>query len=237
MDQIEHQKLQALSEFTKSQFLKKVAQLLLSVSVFSFFFSYSTWLSFLSHSFNLSSFPFQLLTHTINRNCIFLLCNGILVFLARNSGLIRSSSSGFDHADEYLIKKTGDRLPLLLDKEATTETTEPPESAADDQEERDKKYFFKEEETENLIEEDEEQEVDHGTSLLEDENPKKSSLESSLFIEEEEEEEEHSSLSTEELNKKFDDFIRRMKEEIRIGSMATSHSLAIKESSSFDESV
>ncbi|XP_034679064.1 uncharacterized protein LOC117909228 [Vitis riparia] len=233
MDQIENQKLQALSEFTKSQFLKKVAQLLLSVSVFSFFFSYSTWLSFLSHSFNLSSFPFQLLTHSINRNCIFLLCNGILVFLARNSGLIRSSSSGFDHADEYLIKKTGDRLPMLLDNEATTETTEPPESAADDQEERDKKYFFKEEETENLIEEDEEQEVDHGTSLLEDENPKKSSLESSLFIEEEE----HSSLSTEELNKKFDDFIRRMKEEIRIGSMTTSHSLAIKESSSFDQSV
>ena len=236
MEKIQQQKLQALSEFTKSQFLKKFTSLLLSVSVFSFLFSHSPWLSFLFHSFNFYSFPLQLVTHTINKNCIFLICNGILVFLARSSGLIRSSSSyGSDHADEYLFKKSGNGLPLLLDKEAGLETAGPPESAAgDDAEDRDSKDFFKKEESGNLIEE-EEKEVDNGTSVFEGQIPERSSLETILFIEEGEEEgeeeEENWLLSNEELNKKCDDFIRRMKEEIRIGLMTTGHSLVIKESS------
>lgn len=241
MDQTKLQNLQAVTQYRKSEFPKKLTQLLLSVSVFSLFVSNSTWLSFLFRGLNFPSFLFQLVTHTIGRSYIFLLCNGILVFLARYPGLISSSSSGFDHADEYFFRKSGDGLPLLPDKESAAEmdTTGPPESSTvvdDDQEERDGKCFM-EEETENLTEEEKKAILDDGTSVLEDEDPKEASLESK-DPKEEEEDGEHWSLSNEELNKKFDDFIRRTKEEIRIGSMITTHSLVMmKESSSFDQSV
>ncbi|KAI3417038.1 uncharacterized protein J3R85_014767 [Psidium guajava] len=86
MDKTNQQKL---SRSTKSQLLKKLTKLLLSISVFSLLFSSSNLLSFLqpSHS-HLSSFPLRLVTHAVDKNCIFLLCNGILVFLAKNSGFI-----------------------------------------------------------------------------------------------------------------------------------------------------
>ncbi|KAI6688731.1 hypothetical protein NL676_025559 [Syzygium grande] len=86
MDQTNHQKL---SRFTKSQFLKKLTKLLLSISVFSLLFSTSNFLSFLQPwHFHLSTFPLRLVTHAVDKNYIFLLCNGILVFLAKNSGFI-----------------------------------------------------------------------------------------------------------------------------------------------------
>ncbi|XP_030471227.1 uncharacterized protein LOC115689361 [Syzygium oleosum] len=77
MDQINHQKL---SRFTK---------LLLSISVFSLLLSSSNFLSFLPPwHFHLSPFPLRLITHAVSKNCIFLLCNGILIFLAQDSGFI-----------------------------------------------------------------------------------------------------------------------------------------------------
>ncbi|XP_030541370.2 uncharacterized protein LOC115748868 [Rhodamnia argentea] len=90
MDQTNQQKL---SRFTKSQFLKKLTKLLLSISVFSLLFSSSSLLSFLQPwHFQLSTFPLRLVTHAVDKNCIFLLCNGILVFLAKNSGFIGSKT-------------------------------------------------------------------------------------------------------------------------------------------------
>ncbi|KAI6688727.1 hypothetical protein NL676_025555 [Syzygium grande] len=77
MDQTDHLKL---SRFTK---------LLLSIFVFSLLLSSSNFLSFLPPwRFHLSTLPLRLVTHTVNKNCIFLLCNGILVFLAQDSGFI-----------------------------------------------------------------------------------------------------------------------------------------------------
>ncbi|KAF8031706.1 hypothetical protein BT93_D0812 [Corymbia citriodora subsp. variegata] len=106
MDQNNHQQL---SRFTKSQFLKKLTKLLLSISVFSLLFSSSNFLSFLQPwHFHLSTFPLRLITHTVDKNCIFLLCNGILVFLAKNSGFIgtktrsRSSTSHKEPPKETL---------------------------------------------------------------------------------------------------------------------------------------
>ncbi|XP_030471226.1 uncharacterized protein LOC115689360 [Syzygium oleosum] len=77
MDQTNHQKL---SRFTK---------LLLSISVFSLLSWSSNFLSFLPPwHFHLSPFPLRLVTPAVSKNCIFLLCNGILVFLAQDSGFI-----------------------------------------------------------------------------------------------------------------------------------------------------
>ncbi|KAJ6776012.1 TRANSMEMBRANE PROTEIN [Salix koriyanagi] len=61
--QMDEAKLPSLQAPSK---LKKITQLLLSVSLF---------------------------THTLDKNCIFLLCNGLLVFVAKYSGFISSSST------------------------------------------------------------------------------------------------------------------------------------------------
>lgn len=70
------------------------------------------------------------------------------------------------------------------------------------------------EESRSFISKQEEEEEETGSFVLEEKKEQNESV--SEFLIEEEEEEGNGMLSTEELNKKFDDFIRRMKEEIRI---------------------
>ena len=60
------------------------------------------------------------------------------------------------------------------------------------------------------------EEEETSSFVLEEKKEQNESVSEFLIEEEEEEEEGNGTLSTEELNKKFDDFIRRMKEEIRI---------------------
>ncbi|XP_035549776.1 uncharacterized protein LOC118349443 [Juglans regia] len=105
MDLIEYYKLQTLTQFISMQFLKKVTQLVLPVSVFSFFFSHSSSFSFPQSFDFLSAFPLQLFGHTIDKNCIFLLCNGLLVLLAKYSGLIRSLSGSYQTTEAMLENK------------------------------------------------------------------------------------------------------------------------------------
>ncbi|KAL1555423.1 hypothetical protein AAHA92_11164 [Salvia divinorum] len=74
-------------------YLKKITQILLPLSLLSLFISHSSSLTplflqsydYLNLNFN---FKFKLFTYTTERNCIFLLCNGILVFIIQTSGLI-----------------------------------------------------------------------------------------------------------------------------------------------------
>lgn len=117
MDQNNHQKL---SRFANSQFLKKLTKLLLSISVFSLLFSSSNVLSFLQPwHFHLYTFPLRLVTHAVDKNCIFLLCNGILVFLAKNSGFIGTktrSRHGTSHKESP--KET---LQMMENKLLTTD--------------------------------------------------------------------------------------------------------------------
>ncbi|XP_038998222.1 uncharacterized protein LOC120123388 [Hibiscus syriacus] len=204
MDQTENQKQKSLSQFLKSGFHRRLTHLFLSVSVFSLFFSYSYWLSLLhSFSFNFhDSLPFQLFSHAIDKNCIFLVCNGLLVFLAKYSGLICSSSM-YNDDDDQSFKSYEDvpradqsldlepKAPLLNDKAALGSTVdEAIKNSVEIVEEEDNKWGL-----EIPVEEDEE---DIGES------------------ENNEEEEENGVLSTEELNKRFDEFIAKMKEELRI---------------------
>ncbi|KAJ4975925.1 hypothetical protein NE237_001031 [Protea cynaroides] len=112
MDCIKSQKQQTVIEFNKYQLLKKALQFLLSFSVISFLFYYSSSFPFLVCSFNFyfSSFSFQLFDQTIDRKYMFLLCNLILVFLAGNSGLISSSPlETADFHDEFHKRNRDDR--------------------------------------------------------------------------------------------------------------------------------
>lgn len=110
---MEPKKEKSLSKFLTSEPLKKMmTKLLLSLSIFSFVFSYYSLCSsslFQSRKFPCpSAIPFNLHSHTVNKNYIFLICNPLLVFLSKTSGLVRSSS-GFD-LNEMLQKRIGDGL-------------------------------------------------------------------------------------------------------------------------------
>ncbi|KAK8691172.1 hypothetical protein V6N13_074691 [Hibiscus sabdariffa] len=211
MDQTQDQKQkQSLSQFIESQLDRKLTQLLLSVSVFSLFFSYSYWFS-LFHD----TLAFKFLSHDIDKNFIFLLCNGLLVFLAKYSGLI-TSLSNHNHSDVHQSFKSYEYVPQtgstrldpetpLLDQEVAWETTgEALENSS----------VVEEEEDAGFVEEDE----DGLKGSIDD--PFVQDIEESESYEPEEEEEgiieENQVLSNEELNKKFDEFIRKMKEELRI---------------------
>ncbi|KAL2523774.1 hypothetical protein Adt_08828 [Abeliophyllum distichum] len=198
--------------------VKKIRQLLLlSVSVFSFIFSYSSLVY--SLKFYLSAYPINIVTHALNKNCIFLLCNGLLVFLAKTSGLVHSRA-GFD-LNDLLQKKIGDglqtmshdhakeSLQTLLENAPTTMENhgEKSKNCEGEGREEDKKVYEEskskeEEEISKLVAEKYSEEIEISNFVAENYN-------------EEEEEENAECESTEELNKKFEDFIRRMKEEIK----------------------
>ncbi|OVA20149.1 hypothetical protein BVC80_1663g43 [Macleaya cordata] len=252
MDQIKNQNLQTVGDdnLKKSQFLKKtLIQFLLSVvSIFSFVLSYYSWLPFSLNGY-LSVLSFHLLNYTIDRKYMFLLCNGILVFLARNSYFFSSSTDLHDklatrNVDQFWLKpEFSEMIDYVVEKEVVVESVgslennilenEDGEEVREGQkeaEEDEKNGTFisednKEEEKRVPIEEEDEEE--NGILISEEDNKED---EKRVPIEEEEEEEggggqeeeeedaeeENGSLSTEELNKKFDEFIKKMKEGIRI---------------------
>ncbi|KAG8387181.1 hypothetical protein BUALT_Bualt03G0226600 [Buddleja alternifolia] len=155
-------------------YFMKAIQILLSVSIFSFLFS---------QSFS-SKFSIKFFTYTTERNCIFLLCNGILVLIIRTSGLIgiikpvNSSLKGSRIDDDH-----GEKANNII-----------------------KKVGFSDEETagQKMI-----AEVENG-GIKQDYQ--------SFDIEEHEEEEEEGIdevLSRDELNKKCEDFIKKVKQEIQ----------------------
>ncbi|XP_052177434.1 uncharacterized protein LOC127791541 isoform X2 [Diospyros lotus] len=200
-DQAQFQNSLSLTQLMRSQFLRKITQLLLSVSVFSFIFSCSEWYY---------SFKAQMLSQAVDKNCIFLICNGILVLLAKTSGCNR-----------HPFKMIADReAPLLemedsfLDKQVSVEAMEPSENALIEEEEEEE-----EEEAPNGLlvkEEEEEEEEEEASNGLLIEGEEGGTAGNNGFPDELEGENE--AMSTEEWNKKFDEFIRRMKEEFRVGA-------------------
>ncbi|KAK7837851.1 hypothetical protein CFP56_020699 [Quercus suber] len=208
MDQTEYHKLQTLTKLMNFVFLKK------------------------SFNFYFSAFTSQLFSHTIDKNCIFLLCNGLLVFLAQYSGLIRSVSGAYHNEESFISSEDGLQKEAVTENKASAEDVSMEQGREIDhlvkevQEETGKSAGDEEgeagggEESRSSIskqeEEEEEEEEETGSFVLEEKKEQNESVSEFLIEEEEEEEEGNGTLSTEELNKKFDDFIRRMKEEIRI---------------------
>ncbi|QCE01833.1 hypothetical protein DEO72_LG7g3133 [Vigna unguiculata] len=245
MDQLKNQNIATFTQSLKAHYyLLMITQLFVSVSVFSFLFSPSSLLVFLHYfKFYFSTFPSQLFTHNIDKNSMFLLCNGLLVFVGITKSLSRSSSddkpSSFVKDDgsqsQFSVAEASDLMLEITETEVqTSEPDEHENTAAEKVKEREN--FAEEEVLENMekiivVDEGQEKgssiqldELDEETEQLdvgEREQDKGSEIDYILIeegVEEEEEnvEEESSMLSTEELNKKFEDFIRKMKEDLRI---------------------
>ena len=251
MDQIKSHKIEALIQSTKSHnYIIKLIQLLVPLSVFSFFISPSSLLAFLYH-FNLyfSTFSLQLFTHTIDKNCMFLLCNGLLVFvgitrsLSGSSGVAESESSSKyveDGSQSPYSDVEANEAIILEEKEVIEKIHEPHGQKTGTEHAIEIKYSDEEEEEEgeesigDIILEGEKEEKGNAESVLTEENKKldgetgqfgaededrESEIDEFLIgesVEEEVVEEPNWVLSTEELNRKFDDFIRKMKEDLRI---------------------
>ncbi|XP_073158334.1 uncharacterized protein [Henckelia pumila] len=199
---MEPEKDKILSKFFTSEPLKKmIAQLLLSLSIFSFVISYySLCSSSQSHIPKLpclpAKYPFNLhySSHAVNKNYIFLICNALLVFLSKTSRSLRSSS-GFD-LNDVLRKRVGDGLMMQQTYKTPKEDEEysriSMESDEDHGFEADADGIHEKETPSFLLGEEEYESLDHRQEFAEEE----------------------AAMSTEELNKKFEEFIRKTKEEI-----------------------
>ncbi|KAK7299936.1 hypothetical protein RJT34_10766 [Clitoria ternatea] len=252
MDQIKHQNIATLTHNIKAHYyLLKLTQIFVSLSLFTFILSPSSLLVFL-HYFKLyfSTFPFQLYTHNIDKNCMFLLCNGLLVFVgitksfsnaAPSKYIEDGSHSQFPHVDvnevmleidvEEKTSHESDEMNFSIEQVIEIKNCDGEQVQANIE-----KIVLVDEEQGKLESEkivlmkEEEKDVNEEGELLDvfdDEEEEKGSengyflIEENMEEEEEEEEEEYVEeescmLSTEELNKKFEDFIRKMKEDLRI---------------------
>lgn len=203
MDHIKHQRIKTSS---KSHFLKKAIQFLLSLSFFSFLLSYSSLVLVVLHSFNFyfSTFSMKLHNYGIDRHYIFLLCNGILVFIVKNSGLINNSPSwGTDHNDVGIKNRDSQGPAPEFYKIKPLAAREKAVMEVEEEEGRESGLVITEEEVDVEVEEEEERQMGQENWFL------------VIKEEEEEEEEETGLLSAEELNKKCDDFIKKMREGIK----------------------
>ncbi|XP_047171230.1 uncharacterized protein LOC124839447 [Vigna umbellata] len=222
MDQ-NQSKYQVLREyFNNRQFLKRTLQFVLSVSVFSVFVWYSSGFSIHPQSFNayFSTCLFSMFTHTLERKYVFLICNGILAFVAKMS-LMNSSDSDFDQLSDLSETKTTvsdmvvaplvesfaspENVCLVVEEQQGQEeyTEEVPE---DEDQEQDTKTEGRESEGYITEEEIKEGESDSEVEMaLDDELAETTTTTNNEEL-----------LHTDELNRKFEEFIRKMKEEIRI---------------------
>ncbi|KAI8001637.1 hypothetical protein LOK49_LG09G00060 [Camellia lanceoleosa] len=206
MDQNEKQKLQTSIQSNKyRQFLMKTMQFLLSVSVLSFLLSYSSAISNFFHYFSFR-FSTLLFSQTLERKYIFLICNGIVAVLVKNLNFTSSSPPGSDLRDVFAKTDQEDGMKPVLEMEAPVEDEETSVACIEEEQENGSLNIKQEGDSRALItvtddDEEEEEEKDSGSLI-----PPLSA----------EDEGNEVNVSTEELNRKFDEFIRKMKEEIRI---------------------
>ncbi|GMH05238.1 hypothetical protein Nepgr_007078 [Nepenthes gracilis] len=190
----------------------------LSVSIFSLLLSSLSGILFLhSSSYYFSTFLLPLLARTFERKYVFLLCNGIIVFLAGNFGFRPPSySSGFDHLPVEIMKN-GDAVPepsvpdhqIIQDQVLTTH-----EGVARFEEETEKAINesinagVEERETEDQFEfkDLDEEEEDEDGEFMRVGSVGGGDVGNEGVV----------SSSTEELNKKIEEFMRKMKEELRL---------------------
>lgn len=178
-------------------------KILLPVSVFSLVFPA------LVHSFHefSSYFSFQFFTYSSERNYIFLLCNGILVFIIKNSGLISANISDQESLKEFKSTEFKNKIIVkshewgsdtqFKNQETKIEFLEKVVETDQNQEKEDKQIERMSED--NLV----------SVGTIDENEDQESYVE---IIEELEEDEEEETL--EELHKKCEDFIKRIKSEI-----------------------
>ncbi|KAI4357957.1 hypothetical protein L6164_001869 [Bauhinia variegata] len=141
---------------------------------------------------SLKPFLVQLFSYTIGKSYMFLLCNGLVVFIVKNSGLVDGSSPTANQSKEPAVdnpefcrselKVLESKAPILRENGVKIEHP--------DEEEEKKSVIVGEED--GVSEKQEGDEDERNEFLIIDEG-------------------EHDEEETEELNKKCEDFIRKMK--------------------------
>ncbi|KAE9594757.1 hypothetical protein Lalb_Chr18g0057151 [Lupinus albus] len=215
MDQNEDQ---ILNKFNNYQFLKRTSQFVFSVSVFYFLFWYTSGFSLHPQSFNayFSTCLFSMFTHTLERKYMFLICNAILAFIAKTSLKNPSSpTSVFDlefnqeslNLSEinapvsvpFRSSEFQENAPLMVEEQVLEQAkcNEEVLEASEEQENETLYALTEGKDNESYIEETE--------SEVEDDEV----ADTTMTINEQ-------LINTDELNRKFEEFIRKMKEEIRI---------------------
>lgn len=129
---------------------------------------------------------------------MFLLCNGLLVFVGITRSL--SGSNSVDESSKY-IEDIEAKESILVVKEIQEKTNEHDEEV----EENAENIILKEEKMLFNEGDEEDKEIENYEFLIGESIEEEEDLEEANWV-----------ISNEELNKKFDDFIRRMKEDLRI---------------------
>ncbi|KAF3451868.1 hypothetical protein FNV43_RR07964 [Rhamnella rubrinervis] len=227
---IRYENLQAGAKFNNLQLLRRTLQVVVWLSLLSLFLCYSTGVSLFPNSFSIyfSTYLFSLFTRTLERKYMFLICNGLLALLAKSSSVSCSSplsSPPLDGQSELggqipsstdlskIKESVGSKedVPFVSEEgEENQKITEEEEEAEEQAEDQGSEYLFRgnysEEKSEAMKEEDEDNVEDgSGLSPVKQEGEVEGTTTSNEEL-----------ASTEEMNKKFEEFIRKMKEEIRI---------------------
>ncbi|KAJ7946427.1 Transmembrane protein, partial [Quillaja saponaria] len=203
MYQNEVKKLQIANKFNEYYYhvLKRTLQFVISIFVFSLLLWYSSGFSFFPYSFNFYFFSttiFSVFTNTFQRKYMFLICNAILVFLAKTS--VCSATFGSQKIVPMENIVSPENVPSIAEEE--------------------------EEEKLEQQQEAKHEEKQDGTSCMETEergNEAPTVEEDGALAKQGQEDEVGTEISgseelanADELNRKFEEFIRKMKEEIRI---------------------
>ncbi|KAJ0263940.1 hypothetical protein HA466_0023810 [Hirschfeldia incana] len=180
----------------KPEFMKKLTK----------FIVISIWVSTLliTHNFYLCKLTIQLVTHAVDKTYVFVICNGLLVFVAKYSGLIASSKP----VEEIWNNRGLDSYNAMLEPEYYS--VHERESFLDEEVSIEDQETEEEKEDENEEDEDEEE--------SDEPLPENGDLEEECDIHGgfREEEDNVEMVTEEDVNKKFEEFIRKMKEELRL---------------------
>ncbi|GER54047.1 hypothetical protein STAS_31602 [Striga asiatica] len=199
-----HSNIKSVNHPDKFYYLKKALQVLFSLSIFSLLFYHPSLAPFFVQSYDYfsSNISIKLFTCTTERNCIFLICNGILVLIIRTSGLVRKIAPvkispkdvridvcNMEEVDEAKGANAVMKVEVL---EVKGSDRVEKGGIFDPGHEIDKREIDHEAQEEDDDDEEEEEEEEDG-----DEN------------------DDEQLMSTDELNKKCEDFIKRVKQEIQ----------------------
>ncbi|XP_058093125.1 protein MNN4-like [Magnolia sinica] len=227
MDPIKIEKLQAMHRYKKTHFLQTLFQYFLTALVLSMGFSKAIWIpSTLFSSMKIFfsvSLP-NIGAFIIDPKCLFIVCNVIIIFLISESKLSCPSSTSPDIYDEYVRRSQSlRRQSILQEKEKRSEV------CSNEGDEEIVKHVIVEEEEEGKEKEGEEREEEEkkekgGEEKEEEEKKEKGGEEKEEEEEEEKKKEEggeeleeegegENGTEADELKKKVEDFIARVKKE------------------------
>ncbi|KAL2339271.1 hypothetical protein Fmac_013717 [Flemingia macrophylla] len=182
------------------KFFKRTLQIVLSVSAFSFFLWYSSGFSIYPQSFTayMSTCLFSMLTRTLQRKYMFLICNFILALLAFKLEFHHASTHAKAQVSEEevgAVRFSEINAPLVVEEEEYPEQVSEEEPGTDS--------LFIETEGREICEDSIAEKEASGRLLV--------AQDDEIVAETNEEVE-----NTDELNRKFEEFIRKMKKEMRI---------------------